>query len=379
MKVNINKKANERENYFKIAHKISTPIHNYIISKIKSKKLPKELGEFLLELPKKRKNGIIMRATLTYLIYKNLGGEGSIKSILPILSISELSNYYAYLDNWIFDNKNECNKDIESIKKIIIASEIFREICQECIEESDIPIQKKREISIKLAHSSLQSYTGQFKDLKLTIDKIQLFNSDSDFFKHYKKKSEDLSGFFYGLSSEIGSIIIPQPREEFKNKSRKLGNIFGTTLHMSNDLGDFSIFTDNKESLKSYKDQLADLSNERLTLPIYLTIKNGNIDESMSFRELIKNPDLLYLKINATKSLISSGSFHKIMDFLNKEERDIKKYLKQNFPENTYRKMLEALTSIITSNKYLKNLKDMEKDSQIKLSKGGKNPVKKNY
>jgi ribonuclease HIII len=41
--------------------------------------------------------------------------------------------------------------------------------------------------------------------------------------------------------------------------------------------------------------------------------------------------------------------------------------------------MLEALTSIITSNKYLKNLKDMEKDSQIKLSKGGKNPVKKNY
>jgi isopentenyl-diphosphate Delta-isomerase len=349
-------KLNAGKTYYKVIHKVSLQVNKYIIKKIKNKKLPIELETFLLTLPEKRKNKAIMRSCLTYLIYKNLGGKKDIKSLLPILSISEFSNYYAYLDNWILDNKNQCNNDIENVKKIIISSEIFREMCQECIEESNLSNPIKRELSKKLLDASIKSYSGQFQDIELTIKKINSFKSDNDFFKYYENKSRLASGYFYGLSFEIGAIIL---NKSIKNKVNQLGTDFGTALHISNDLGDFGLFYKTENSFKIYQDQLSDLVNQRLTLPIYLTMKYGNNEEISALNKIIKTFSNK-AKINASKAIVSSGSFYRIMNLLTNYEKNLRTKTKETLPKNEYREMIESVLSAITTNKYLKDLKNIK-------------------
>jgi isopentenyl-diphosphate delta-isomerase len=344
--------------YYKISQQVSLEVNKYIIKKIKSKKLPENLEKFMLKLPTKRKDNSIMRSSLTYIIYKNLGGNKKINELLSILSISELSNYFSYLDNWILDNKNNCNKDFETIKKITIASEIFRELCQECIEESDLTNQLKRQISEKIFDTSIKLYKGQMQDIELTIDKINSFKTDEDFFKYYEEKSKLCSGYWYGLSFELGALILNKNNTKLINQ---LGNKFGTSLHISNDLGDFGLFYIKSDSFKEYQDQLADLINKRLTLPIYLTLKYGNENEINALLKVIKKPKDEKLKINASKAIFTSGSFHRILVILKKYENEITSEIKTVLPDNKYRNMIESVLSIITTNKYLKDLKLIKK------------------
>jgi geranylgeranyl pyrophosphate synthase len=300
------------------------------------------------------------------LIYKNLGGKKDANSLLPLLSISELSNYYAYLDNWIFDNKNNCNEDIKNIKWIIIASAIFRELCQECIEESDLSSDKKREISKKLLEASSKSYTGQFQDIELTIDKLKEFKSEKDFIDYYQNKSKLASGYFYGLSFEIGAIILG--KNKLKDKINSFGIKFGTALHMSNDLGDFGLFSKEDSSFKPYQDQLADLTNKRLTLPIYFVLKFGDKSEVKSLMNVIKNPKNKVSKIKASKTIVLSGSFEKTLNFVRDYEKNLRKEIKLILPKNEYREMIESRLSAITTNKYLKDLKNIKKELKVPSS-----------
>lgn len=344
--------------YRRLSQKVSLEVNKYIIKKIKSKKLPINLEKFMLSLPAKRKEITIMRSSLTFLIYKNFGGTKSINELLPILAISELSNYFSYLDNWILDNKNNCNNNINTIKKITIASEIFREMCQESLEEENITNSLKREISKKILEASMKTYKGQMQDIELTIDKMNSFKTDEKFFKYYEEKSRLCSGYWYGLSFELGVLIL---NNENDKRINHMGNLFGTALHISNDLGDFGLFYNKHDSFKEYQDQLSDLTNQRLTLPIYLTLKYGNKNEIKTLLKVIKNSKNRKFKIDASKAIFTSGSFYRVLIILRKYEREIIAEIKAILPDNKYRKMIETVTSAITTNKYLKDMKLIEK------------------
>jgi len=133
-------------------------------------------------------------------------------------------------------------------------------------------------------------------------------------------------------------------------------------LHISNDLGDFGLFNEEESSFKHYHDQVADLTNKRLTLPIYFALKLGNNSEISSLMKVIENPNSKIFKLNASKSIVSSGSFDKTMNILRDYEKNLRPRIKEILPQNEYREMIESRISAITTNKYLKDLKCVENE-----------------
>ncbi|MBI5148683.1 polyprenyl synthetase family protein [Candidatus Pacearchaeota archaeon] len=353
-------KVNGGELYGEIMRNISPKVNEYIQDKITSLGLSSELEELVLELPKKREGKNIMRSTMSFLIYKNLGGDYDISRILPLLALSELSNYYAYLDNWILDNKGGVLEDNKRIKDITIASEIIREVIQKCLEEFDIVDDKKREISKRLAESSISCYHGQFTDLNvLNVSRAGELTED-EFILRYAHRSKLLSGELYGFSAEIAAIAADTSEKQIE-QAKKFGSIFGTGLQMSNDLGDFALFLgkENSVSFKHYRDQLADITNGRLTLPIFYTLRYGSEKDKEPLTSLIGNINAtIEEKKAASLAILSSGAFNKTRSILKKYHKELKGRVK-TFEDNEYRAALSSMIETIIRNKYIEDLKEI--------------------
>ncbi|MCK5606063.1 polyprenyl synthetase family protein [Candidatus Pacearchaeota archaeon] len=336
---------------------ISPIVNDYIQAQIKDLELPSDLEKKLLELPQKRQSKNILRPTLTYLTYKALGGQRTVEEVCPLLAISELNNYYCYLDNWILDNKNGVADNPEEVRKMTISSQIFRDLTQKVIEESPILGRQKREISERLAKTTMLCYEGQFKDLAMTIDTLSEYAGDDEFLKIYQEKSHLQSGFLYGLSGEIGAILAG---ETYDTVSLAM-NLLGTGVHISNDLGDFAIFTNEDGSFKLYQDQMADIINGRLSFPSYHVLKYGNEKERNSLIKLIGNRHSTDgEKMEASRSIMTSGAFDQTRKkLLNCYYSIYKKTIKQ-LPACPERDALSSVGEAIRYNKYLKALKNID-------------------
>ncbi len=354
-------KLNGGELYFQIIHEISPKVNNYIQDQIKELKLSENLETMLLKLPEKRKHTPIMRSNLTYLTYKTFGGQASIEELVPALAISELSNYFPYLDNWIFDNKNDCCSSRDNINMVVATSEIFRELTQKTIENLATSDETKRKISQTLIDASIKSYDGQTKDFGLTTEKINEFRSDEEFTKFYKNRARLLSGALYGVSAEIGALLAAQDEKAIQ-KARQFGEIFGTGLHTSNDLGDFALFLKEdsfRGAFRSYQDQLSDIMENRLTFPIFYILKHGSEEQVSALKKLIGNRTAaLDEKKQASLAVLNSGAYKETKSMLNEYEHQLKTAIKE-FPDNEYRDALSSMISILGCNKYLTALKKL--------------------
>ncbi len=342
--------------YGDIIKKISPKLNKFVQEKIKQENLPQELESILLELPKKRESKNIMRPSLTYLIYRMHQGQDSLEQISPLLAVSELNNYYCYLDNWILDGKNGIANDIPKIGKITIASQMLRDLTQKLIEEAPIAEDKKRRISKRLAETTMKCYEGQFKDLKMTLDTLPEYKSDEEYLNAYLRKSKLQSGFLYGLSGEIGAVLA-NAREKEIQTSRELLEILGTGLQISNDLGDFAVASEKNESFKIYQDQLADIINGRLTFPSYYVLKNGTEEEKETLKNIIGKKDATEEeKLKVSKVIFNSGAYKATREILNSYYHQFKRLVKQ-MPETKERCALSSVGEIIRYNKYLAEFK----------------------
>ncbi|MFZ5955188.1 MAG: polyprenyl synthetase family protein [Nanoarchaeota archaeon] len=351
-------KQNNGKLYFKTIHEISPEVNSYIENRVKELNFLKRLEGVLISLPEKRKQNPIMRSCLSYIFYRNLGGTKEIKDLIPALAISELSNYYCYMDNWIFDNKNNCHSNKNNLNLIIASSAIFREITQQTIDDLTSTNQIKLKISKKLSEATIRGYHGQVLDFTTTIQDGLRFD-EKEFIDFYKKRADLLSGALYGLSSEIGAIIAEAEDRNILN-SRKFGELFGAGMQISNDLGDFALFSnENCNTFKSYQDQLSDIVEDRITLPIYFALKNGSNFERNSLINLIgKRNASLNEKRQASKAILSSGAYDKTKTILKEYRNELKKIINQ-FPENEYRDAISSMISTICYNKFLRNLKSL--------------------
>ena len=337
---------------------VSPLVNRFIQDKVCSFNLPSDLEQIVLVLPKNRESKNVMRPTLSYLIHRALGGQDSMESLLPMLAVSELNNYYCYLDNWILDNKNNIGQDLGKIRNVTIASQFIRDLTQKVIEESPVSDDQKRRVSQRLAETTIKCYEGQFKDLQMTVDSLSSYPTEQDYLEAYKEKSKLQSGHLYGLSGEIGAITAKATLEQTKTAS-ELCSTLGTGLHISGDLGDFATFRAQDGSFKLYQDQQADIINGRLTFPAYYVLTHGTDQEKQAIRTLIGRRDATNQeKLEVSKAVISSGAYAETRKILNSYYHQFKRLVHQ-LPERQERNALSSVGETIRYNKYLNELQKL--------------------
>ncbi|NTV44406.1 MAG: hypothetical protein HGA67_01770 [Candidatus Yonathbacteria bacterium] len=348
---------NTKEQYFNSLKLISEKVHVFIYEKIKhlESDCTPELYEQIERLPIKRQRGNIFRALLTDLLYKTLSSEPN-ENLVALCSLSELNNYNAYLDNWILDNKvNIWNRENprKEISYITIASGMYREMVEKIISELSLSDRQKLDISTVMSLSMNLSYQGQALDMRMSIENFDDYQMEQKYLDMYEKKSLLQSGYLYGASAEIGAILA-NANAETVQLAREIGKMIGTGLHISNDLGDFAIL-DQDTDFKFYQDQLADLKNGRLTLPIWYVLKNGTEQEKKLFRESVNKEIDKKDQMIILRTLHSSGAYAYCKKLIRKYCSESKKLIKK-LPESDARNILYYSTVIIRNNKYLANL-----------------------
>jgi geranylgeranyl pyrophosphate synthase len=300
-----------------------------------------------------------MRPPLSYLVYKALGGQESLESLSPMLAVSELNNYYCYLDNWILDNKNNIGQDLGAIRNVTIASQILRDLTQSVIEESSASNEQKRRISQRLAETTIKCYEGQFRDLQMTTETIPSYPTEQDYLRAYLEKSKLQSGHLYGLSGEIGTVLANASTPEIE-LSRELCEILGTGIHVSNDLGDFTVFQEQDGSFKPYQDQLADITNDRMTFPAYYVLNHGTEQERGTIRGIIGREDATTTeKLEVSRVIFISGAYAETRKILNSLYHGFKRLVHQLSP-CPEKNALGSVGEIIRYNKYLNEFRKLQ-------------------
>ncbi len=294
-------------------------------------------------LPESRLGKPRLRDLLVRLGYELSGGKNW-KKIIPICASYELLNCSSYVINWIFDEKGG-HREKNEINDLIIGGFQLREVAELLLRENSL-----EDVVGSVSRINEAIYVGQNLDLNvLRVRYLTKFRVFGNFVHVYRQRCHGLSGEFYGQCLLSGSKISGKEMTALYG----VGEILGSALQASNDLGDFAL--PNKAiavSEKPYKDQLSDLKKGKLTLPIYFLITKSG----MEYEDLTtKTPEEI------VGLLFSTGSFQECYDYLQNERKKAKVRLHKSFEKSYARDMLSSALIIISYNKFITNLKSAQK------------------
>lgn len=351
------------EKYFGFMRQTTYATEKMIFREIK--KLEK-IDESLFELISTNIYGRIatkrpkIRPGLVRLGYEICGGKNW-RKILPICASIEILNVSTYTINRIFDEKGgKWNKD--KINNNIIAGIIQKEIASDLLNKASGLVNYRGFIKIKSLFDEINkiTYFGQFKDLNfLRIkNRLPLFEK---FIEDYKQRCYFFGGRYYENSLLIGSILANGSKKQL-SALQNFGKLFGTSLQMVNDIGDF-VPPDKKpykEAFKYYQDQYGDLRLSKLTLPIYLMLQNASgIEKKFILKQIGKKQTKLKDGHKLTKILITTGAFKECKKltggYVNQAKRELK-----IFKKSVKKDLLSAMTSGVKSSVYWKILKNIK-------------------
>ncbi|MBU1129368.1 MAG: polyprenyl synthetase family protein, partial [Nanoarchaeota archaeon] len=260
--------------------------------------------------------------------YEICGGQ-DFKKIIPFCAAIEILNVSTYTINRIFDekggfwNKNRINNNI-------ISGIIQREIANELILESKKLVNYDTFIRIQKLFNEINkaTYFGQYIDLNILRIKKKLPKFDV-YFKNYGQRCYNFGGKFYEIILQIGGLLA-NGNEKQIFALKEFGKLFGTSLQMVNDIGDF-VPAEKKpyeEAFKYYQDQYGDLRQGKLTLPIYYMIKYSSIkDKEFIFKMIGKQKITSKEGYRLSKILIKTHSLIKCKRITNKYVYETKKKL----------------------------------------------------
>lgn len=323
-----------QENYFELMKQTSKKTDKILLPYIEG------VIDEAKVLPKSRIGKPRLRDVIIRLGYEITGGRNS-ELIAPLCASYELLNCSTYVVNWIFDEKGGPKSKSET-DNLIIGGFQLRELSQRVLRENNL-----EELTESLSLINDAVYSGQNLDLNvLTLNKIEDFKTYKDFIRHYELRCGNLSGEFYGKCLFGGSVI---SRKENK-QLYEIGKMLGIGGQASNDLGDFALPKKNLSVCeKPYKDQLSDLKQGKLTLPVYFLIKRSGINKE----ELVRFPPEKIIKL-----LDSTKTFEDCLDYLKKQHKKAKKELYKNFEKSMSRDLLATALAGISSNKFITSIKN---------------------
>ncbi len=341
----------ERAKYFQYMKETSELVLPLIIEQVEQVyHNENELKEILLFFYKKRFNKSLLKPTLFRLSYEISGGE-NFEQILPIAAAFEVLNISSYQANSAFDNKlSVLTKEQKDSQ--FIASMISREISDKLIDQCKGTISDNilNKIKTCISESNSQIYKAQHYDLNiLSVNNISRFKDYNNYLEFYNKRCYYGSGVFSGQCAKAGAIVA-NTDENIKKALLEFGELYGTALHIINDLADY--YPGEERKTKLYQDNFCDFRNGRLTLPLYLLLKSNNI--------IVKETTINY----TTKKDLTFEDYLIIQDFLF-EEKIVEKQLNlikekfieakhclEDFPLTNSKRFLLALLSVLDSNKF---------------------------
>lgn len=354
-----------REEYFLLMNRRSSDVHRKIADYLLKFNGIGESVEFeklhvrMSELPEARKRKGILGSTLTDLMFRIHGGRNDF-DIVPALTISELNNIYAYLDNGLLDDKGgvwERSDVRENVSEITIGAALFRELIEKTVLQLRIADGDKIKILVSLSECMARSYRGQQLDIEVGIGAIGMFEDDEAYLDWYENKSRLQSAYLYGFSAKLGAILADANDTDI-DKAETVGQAIGLGLHISNDLCDFAVGDFSwSTGFKDYQDQMADLKNGRLSLPIFYVMRHGNEHERAVFESTVGKSVLTHSDLSEiTRIVHASGAYEfgkkRIREYYNAAKRLIAGY-----PKSRERDMLSVMAGVIRSNKYLTALR----------------------
>jgi geranylgeranyl pyrophosphate synthase len=354
-----------REEYFLLMNRCSSDVHRKIADYLlKFNGLGKsvEFGKLharMSELPEARRRKGVLGSTLTYLMFRLHGGRNDF-DIVPALMIPELNNIYAYLDNGLLDDKGgiwERSDVRETVSEITIASALFRELIEQVVLQLPISDADKIKILVSFSECMARSYRGQQLDIEVGIDAIGLFENDEAYFHWYENKSRLQSAYLYGFSAKLGAILADAKDTDI-DKAETVGQAIGLGLHISNDFGDFAVGDfPGSTGFKDYQDQMADLKNGRLSLPIYYVMKHGTDMERTVFKSMVGRKVLTCADLSEISRIVhTSGAFEFGKKCIRGHYNAAKKLI-ACYPKSRERDMLSVMAGVIRTNKYLTALR----------------------
>jgi geranylgeranyl pyrophosphate synthase len=348
----------QKKEYFERMKKISSKVDNVLGGLFSDPNYTEFTG--IDRLYQARRGRPKFRAFLTQESYKLCGGQGETPELC---AVSELSNYSPYLDNWVLDDKQGIwkGKNVQAdVCGITINSAVQRELCDIVLSKANLSPEQELLVRREANKMGIECQRGQRRDLEMNIGTLNQYKKDEEFIEAYRKRCELSTGYWYGFSCALGAVGAGADTKA-RDSLFRFGFSLGTGLHASNDLGDFALF-DTRQTLKYYQDQMADLMNKRLTLPVYYTLKYGTDDQREALllvsergREASEGE-----KEAASRAMVESGAYDFCRSFVNEYVTQCKSILHRTFPKSDSRDALSSASRVVKTNKYLVNLRKLK-------------------
>jgi geranylgeranyl pyrophosphate synthase len=299
-----------------------------------------------------RKNNLFLKPFLIRLCYEQCGGNNWEK-IASICAAYELINISSYQANSAFDDKLGINS-LKEKQGQFIASMITREISEIIISENiDLSENTKLKLLDSISRANRYIYIAQYYDLEML--NVINFNKYADikaFLSDYEKRCLYGSGIYSEECAYAGAVLANASDYEINNL-REFAKIYGTVLHMVNDIGDFIPQNIGSPTInKYYQDSYSDLKHHKLTLPIYKYLKL-NVSTNMDMIKRINNESVLSQVI---KDILKSSILLDCKKYCVQRGKLAKKSL-DKLNHSRSNDLLKMMYSSIESNKYYYYLK----------------------
>lgn len=349
----------EREEYFQKMRETSEIVDPLIIKSVDYlKETNKELYNFIVSIPafKKRvEKKDKLRPFLLRLAYELAGGRNW-KKIAYACAAVELLNISTYIDNAVFDNKN--NIDEREKNNYVISARIIRNIAENVIKKVT---KKDSETLISLlSEIDHDIYVAQFEDLN-QIKKGRKFESMKNFLSSYLHRCEFLTGRFMENIAKSGAILAKATEKQL-NDLGKIGRNIGIIDQIVNDIGDLVPAEENTiDYEKVYQDQFSDIKNGKLTLPIYYVLQFGSNEDKKIINKALGNKKASNEDLNNVAKVLIANDAIKYSKGVAREYSLETRKLLSNFEKSESRDLFKIMSRLHQTNKYIAAFRSFSK------------------
>lgn len=353
-----------REKYFEKMKETSREVDPLIVGAIEPlKNVNEELYDFITNIPafkKRLEKREKLRPFLLRLAYELVGGKNWEK-IAPVCASMELLNISTYIDNAVFDDKN----DIADKEKTnyIISARVIRDIAEDLLNQSS---KRYRNRLIELLREiDKHIYIAQFEDIN-QLRNYEKFDSFDTYLQKYLHRCEWITGRFMENICKIGAILSNGIEEQVKDLG-EIGRSIGIIVQIINDIGDF-VPPEEKvyDYEKVYQDQFSDIRHGKLTLPVYYALEYGSESDKEKIRRVLGNNESNNGEmIDVVKVLVDTGAIEYAKNLAKEYTKKTKNLLK-GFEKSEARDQLNILSIMSRTNKYLARIKEKFGESKVK-------------
>jgi len=360
-RVKVKNKTNFKPEYYKILTRVGKNVDEVIDSFYNKDifiKYP-EKKEIYKDMLNRKKGTQKLRAMSAYLAFWAFAGkEINSKEVKELITAVELENYSNYELNWLFDKKGSVKEgptyNLE-LKKAGLATHGFIQDALFLVSKFGPEYVK---VFLEINDRTHRGWTPELFDLNYNNKK--LLNDFEYFWSKYKIRNVEAGGQFYDNYVKLAYIYNGKKNKDLYLSLKQIFEEFGEGVQILNDLGDFAppgeiILHEKKES-----DQLCDLREGLITLPIWLIYNRASEKEKkflMSIQGKRKLPQKDYIQV--IKILHKSDTFSDIFNLLKRKALFLQKMIDTLNIESDAKALLKVMVTLLYCNKLMHRLKDI--------------------